>query len=199
MKEIIKPFIPPPLRSPLRKIYNLAYGSIATVYYKSIWNLNHKESYTNIDTIKEIKSPISLLTFKDKDAGINLMKNLFPESQSKIIRSADRICNHIFDLLGSGQKFLGEEIDWHLDFKVNRRWQVIHPKGINVDELDKYSDIKIPWELSRCQHFITLGQAYWLTQDEKYSYELSGVNIDKASNILSQLKKTITSTFPVKC
>ncbi|GAH90947.1 unnamed protein product [marine sediment metagenome] len=33
---------------------------------------------------------------------------------------------------------------------------------------------------------------------KKYSYELSGVNIDKASNVLSQLKKTITSTFSGK-
>lgn len=171
MKKIIKPFIPPPLRSRLRRMYNLAYGSIATVYYKSIWNLNYKESYTNIDTIKEIKSPISLLTSKDKDAGINLMKNLFPESQSKIIQSADTVCNHIFDLLGSGPKFLGVEINWHLDFKVNRTWALIHPKAIDVDELNKPSDIKIPWELSRCQHFVTLGQAYWLTQDEKYAYE----------------------------
>jgi phosphoribosylformylglycinamidine cyclo-ligase len=30
---------------------------------------------------------------------------------------------------------------------------------------------------------------------KKYSYKSSGVNIDKASNVLSQLKKTITSTF----
>lgn len=33
---------------------------------------------------------------------------------------------------------------------------------------------------------------------KKYSYELSGVDIDKASNVLSQLKKTITSTFSGK-
>ncbi|MBU2563836.1 MAG: phosphoribosylformylglycinamidine cyclo-ligase [Actinobacteria bacterium] len=33
---------------------------------------------------------------------------------------------------------------------------------------------------------------------KKYSYKLSGVNIDKASNVLSQLKKTITSTFSGK-
>jgi len=30
---------------------------------------------------------------------------------------------------------------------------------------------------------------------KKYSYKLAGVNIDKASNVLNQLKKTITSTF----
>src|SRR4030066_1474367 len=34
--------------------------------------------------------------------------------------------------------------------------------------------------------------------NKKYSYSSSGVNIDKASNVLSQLKKTITSTFSNK-
>ena len=33
---------------------------------------------------------------------------------------------------------------------------------------------------------------------KKYSYKLSGVNIDKTSNVLSQLKKTISSTFSGK-
>jgi phosphoribosylformylglycinamidine cyclo-ligase len=33
---------------------------------------------------------------------------------------------------------------------------------------------------------------------KKYSYKLSGVDIDRASNVLNQLKKTITSTFSGK-
>ena len=31
--------------------------------------------------------------------------------------------------------------------------------------------MKVPWELSRCQHFTVLGQAYWLTGDERYAEE----------------------------
>ena len=30
-------------------------------------------------------------------------------------------------------------------------------------------DKKITWELNRHQHFVKLGQAYWLTGDEKYA------------------------------
>ncbi len=33
-------------------------------------------------------------------------------------------------------------------------------------------DIKEPWELSRCHHFVRLGQAYRLNGDEKYALEL---------------------------
>ena len=32
-------------------------------------------------------------------------------------------------------------------------------------------DIKVPWELSRFQHFTILGQAYILSKEEKYAQE----------------------------
>ena len=38
--------------------------------------------------------------------------------------------------------------------------------------MDDDSDVKVPWELSRCQHFVTLGKAYWYTGNEKYAREL---------------------------
>jgi uncharacterized heparinase superfamily protein len=31
------------------------------------------------------------------------------------------------------------------------------------------ADIKGPWEVSRCQHLVTVGQAYWLTGDERFA------------------------------
>src|SRR5262249_8970603 len=34
------------------------------------------------------------------------------------------------------------------------------------------ADIKLPWELGRCQHFATLGQAWRLTGDERYAREI---------------------------
>ncbi len=95
-----------------------------------------------------------------------------PQAGSKIIIAADQVCAHIFDLLGSGPTPLGQQIDWHTDFKSKYRWNprqfysdirpAPHPGGY---------DIKIPWELSRCQHFAWLGQAYWLTGNEKYAQE----------------------------
>src|SRR5262249_33868694 len=34
------------------------------------------------------------------------------------------------------------------------------------------ADIKLPWELARCQHWITLGQAWRLTRDARYAAEI---------------------------
>ena len=89
-----------------------------------------------------------------------------------ILTAANQVCTHSFDLLGSGLTSLTPKIDWQLDFKSGYRWDSncyyadIRPGSY----LNKY-DIKVPWELSRCQHFIWLGQAYWLTADEKYAQE----------------------------
>jgi hypothetical protein len=102
------------------------------------------------------------------------LDSAYPSMRTQVVKAADLVCNHIFDLLGSGPTPLGDSIDWHCDFKTNHRWNphqyfafvrpASYPGGY---------DIKIPWELSRCQHFTWLGQAYWFTNDEKYAQAFS--------------------------
>jgi uncharacterized heparinase superfamily protein len=103
---------------------------------------------------------------------ISSLRYACPGMESLIIRAADQVCEHEFDLLGSGPINLGWPIDWHSDFKSGFRWNPqqyyadIRPAPYPGDY-----DLKVPWELSRCQHFAWLGQAYWLTGDEKYAHE----------------------------
>ncbi len=52
---------------------------------------------------------------------------------------------------GSGPTDLGPRIDWLADFKTGRRWPLDHITRIRLAYGDG-SDIKVPWELSRCQH-----------------------------------------------
>jgi hypothetical protein len=95
----------------------------------------------------------------------------YPESVRAIVAAADRARRHEFDLLGSGTVKLGPALPWHCDFKTGREWPIEYSPGIHYSELDRPTDIKVPWELSRCQHFAALGQAYWLTGDERYPQE----------------------------
>jgi uncharacterized heparinase superfamily protein len=95
----------------------------------------------------------------------------WPDAATTIVADADRILRHEFDLLGSGPVTLGDRLPWHDDFKVGKRWPVEFAADIDYNELDQNSDVKVPWELSRCQHFARLGQAYWLTGDERYARE----------------------------
>ena len=113
---------------------------------------------------------------------------LFPDNvQDKIIQ-ADLICNHIFDLLGSGPTKLSPEgegyqpINWHIDFKSNYSW---NPKiffhNIRFGHIEGV-DIKVPWELSRFQHLNILGEAYVLTGDMKYAEEFKNQITDWIMN-----------------
>ena len=68
-----------------------------------------------------------------------------------LVARADEVAAHRFDLLGSGPTELGPEIDWLTDFKSGRRWPLHHGSLLRLAYGDG-SDIKVPWELSRCQH-----------------------------------------------
>jgi hypothetical protein len=97
----------------------------------------------------------------------------FPDAAGSIVSAADRVLRHEFDLLGSGCVDLGPKLPWHTDFKSGREWPMGYSPRLQYIEFDRPSDVKTPWELSRCQHFTTIGQAYWLTGDERYAQEFA--------------------------
>ena len=100
----------------------------------------------------------------------------YPDIHALILRQANQIIEHRFNLLGSGEVDLGPVIDWHADFKSGYRWPLIYyhliEMGITKGEyLHDKIDVKVPWELSRLQHLVLLGQAYWVSGNERYTTE----------------------------
>ena len=94
------------------------------------------------------------------------------EEREEVIAKADEACRHEFDLLGSGCCHLGEEIDWSLDFKSGYHWATSVPAArMKWGDAPAGTDIKVPWELSRCMHFATFGLADRLSGDSKYYEE----------------------------
>jgi uncharacterized heparinase superfamily protein len=102
----------------------------------------------------------------------------YPDGRVAIERAGSAIMRHEFDLLGSGPQQLGTPLPWHTDFKTGRQWPPAYCGDIEYHELDRPTDVKVPWELSRCQHFTRLGQAYWLTGDERYASEFVAETTD---------------------
>jgi hypothetical protein len=90
---------------------------------------------------------------------------LHPEWADQVIRKSLAVLEHRFDLLGSGEfrpVRRDGSIDWHLDWKSGARWDPeIHHLDLPIVRGDG-SDIKVPWELSRFQHLLVLGQAFCL-------------------------------------
>jgi hypothetical protein len=85
---------------------------------------------------------------------------------------AEHVLAHRVDFLGSGLVDLGDEIDWHRDFKSGYRWPKRFFEELDVTRLDDGSDAKVPWELSRCHHLLVLARAARLFEEERYAAEL---------------------------
>jgi heparinase II/III-like protein len=92
---------------------------------------------------------------------------------------ADTYTNNQFDILGSGvQQF--EKIPWHEDIRLKAhcpKADYLFPHNlfykdiaITIGETKELAkDIKVPWELSRFQHLLVLGQAYEKTGHKRYA------------------------------
>lgn len=114
---------------------------------------------------------------RDREAVVARLDREFPWFRRSCIEAADRVCRGEFDLLGSGPVNVtrggrGIAIDWRLDPRTGARypgrfshWRAARPAAL----AGVGGDIKGPWEVGRCQHFALLGQAYWLTGDERYA------------------------------
>lgn len=98
-----------------------------------------------------------------------IMKHRFSDERSALIARAHRAAHGRFDLLGLSDLSFGDPIDWHLEPESGKRTELDHWSKIDYLNPEVAGDKKITWELNRHQHFVTLGQAYWLTGNEWYA------------------------------
>ena len=107
-------------------------------------------------------------SFADPNATIDQLRRTWPNAELEIIERANRIIAGRFDLLGFKDLSFGDPIDWHLEPIAQKRSPLLHWSQVNYLETSLVGDKKITWELNRHQYFVVLGQAYWLTGDERY-------------------------------
>ena len=84
--------------------------------------------------MKERQFPDFFFRQCDKDILVQAVKCWYPDAIQQTIADADKICNHVFNLLGSGKTYLGEEIDWHIDFKTGWKWEPRYYRNIKCRE-----------------------------------------------------------------
>ncbi|MDQ4120852.1 MAG: heparinase II/III family protein [Acidobacteriota bacterium] len=108
--------------------------------------------------------------FEDRETSVSAFRENFgDEAARQIIARADRVLQGKFDLLGFSNLDFGLPVDWHLEPISGKRAPLNHWKQFDELDSEETGDKKIIWELNRCQHFFTLGAAYWLSGDEKYA------------------------------
>jgi uncharacterized heparinase superfamily protein len=92
-----------------------------------------------------------------------------PGDSGRILARAEDALAHRVNMLGSGVVELGKDIDWLTDFRSGIGWSNAYYSDIDFSSPDDSADVKVPWELSRLQWLIPLGQAYLLTGEERYA------------------------------
>ena len=102
----------------------------------------------------------------------SLLREHLPQQAENIIREANEICRHRFQLLGYRDLDYGAEIDWHLDVVHGIRSPLIPWFKINFLDFSQVGDHKVTWELNRHQHLVTLAKAWLLTNDNTYVREI---------------------------
>ena len=167
LKKIYKKIEEYGLLQVLRYIFKRILKEIKIKYLrKNIEKIQHK-IYIKDNYISEINFFYS----KENIEKIRFFYEKNSDIRENILREAEQILEHKFDLLGSGEVNLGEKIKWNEDFKSGFVWKNKFYKDIKIVDLNKNADVKVPWELSRFQHLFTLGKAYWITNDKKYYLE----------------------------
>lgn len=129
--------------------------------------------------------PRNALYVDVSDARIKRLRLEHPAFAQATIDAALRLLRHEFDLLGSGP-YIPEDgdrpaaatgyrpIDWYLDPVSGLRFPRVPLADWNFDQMrPPGADIKLPWELARCQHWPALGQAYRLTGDDRFALEIA--------------------------
>lgn len=152
-------------RGPLRQQYLYGRGLLHVTGWKDIgpmWDFLGRRSYPA--TVENGMTP-------DYDA-------LCPGDRQRILSEAAEALALRVDLLGSGPVELGEKIDWHKDYKTGIRWKPAFFKDIHYNNPELPSDVKFPWELSRMQWLIPVGQAYLFTRDERYAAFVRDILMD---------------------
>ena len=114
-------------------------------------------------------APKFFASFDEQNATVEQLRTRWPESEGEILERANRIVEGQFDLLGFRGLSFGHPIDWHLDPVSGKRTPLTHWSRLESLDAELAGDKKIVWELNRHQYFTTLGQAYWITGDERYA------------------------------
>jgi uncharacterized heparinase superfamily protein len=97
------------------------------------------------------------------------LERICPGQRARIMAAAEQSLAGRVDLLGSGNVWLGHRINWHLDYKSGLGWPCTYSWDLDYNNLDRPSDVKFAWELSRMHWLIPAAQAYLLTGDERYA------------------------------
>ena len=94
------------------------------------------------------------------------LERIAPGESERVRAAAKRAAVREVDVLGTGPFRLDVPANWHTDVKSGTTWPRSWWREIEYAQLDRPSDVKVPWELSRLQWLLPAGQAFLIDGDE---------------------------------
>lgn len=109
--------------------------------------------------------------FFSSSAELQSLKNKISEIESldEIIKTAEKILSNKYNIFNRGEIDFGNEINWQKDYNSGFEWPQTLSWKANYFDSPKGTDIKFCWELARFHQGISLGKAYIITGDERYT------------------------------
>jgi hypothetical protein len=102
----------------------------------------------------------------------SLQRHLFPFETAQLLERAARIVDeHCWPVLGYGEKVFGGEVEWLRDPLSGVLWPLAYHADVQLARNDG-SDARVLWEINRLAHLHTLGRAFAVTSDERFSMEV---------------------------
>ncbi len=155
----------------------------ALFYSQKKLNLPKIKPVTN-QTLSDFKNNYSIGFYKNIDefekAAAELLKL---EKKEDIILTAQKVIENKYDILNSGEIYLGEKINWNCDYKSGYEWKPGLHWQVDFFDVPKGTDLKYPWELARFHQGLWLGKAYLVSGDDIYTEKfLSLLNDFNSSN-----------------
>jgi hypothetical protein len=104
---------------------------------------------------------------------VTTLETRFARERAQLLARADRVLANRFDIFEhEGLRFEDAKsgaVEWRSEPTSGKRTPLAHWSTLDFLNPAVAGDKKFTWELNRHQFFVTLGQAYWLTGEERYA------------------------------
>ena len=175
-------FHPIRIISALKRRITLQFQVIQSIISPSVPGKIQLELFDEFDTRKtdSLKSVVLnlkksfFIRWSEKELYLSEYSQKFSiKYNHRVISEADDIAEQKLNILGSGIKKVHSPLKWNMDIATGQKWPMYKSGQVPIF-FNNNSDIMRVWELSRFQWGPILGQAYWMTGDEKYANKFIG-------------------------
>jgi hypothetical protein len=87
---------------------------------------------------------------------------------NRVLEQADQLLQNRVNIFGQ-EYDIGDDIDWHLDPKANKRWPLLFWNKVNIRDGFTHGAPKFVWEHNRLYSLPVLGLAFKATKNKEYA------------------------------